>query len=72
MGRRSGPDAIKMKKIRKILKNNPNGIWVREISRKTGLNRATVSIYLSKYMDNEIEEVFPIKGKLMKIVRLKK
>ena len=72
MGRKPGPDKTKIKKIRSFLEKNPQGVWIREISRKTGLDKSTVSIYLSKHMQNEIEEVFPVKGSLIKIVRLRK
>ena len=67
-----GPDVEKINKIRKALKENPRGLWVREIARKSSLDKSTVSIYLSKHMQNEIEELFPMKGILIKIVRLKK
>lgn len=72
MSRKPGPDEAKIQKIRSILRENPQGVWVREISRKTGLDKSTVSIYLSKHMENEIENIFAIKGSLIKIVRLKK
>jgi predicted transcriptional regulator len=72
MSRKPGANTAKIQKIRSALRENPQGIWVREISRKTGLDKSTVSIYLSKHMKKEIEEVFPIKGSLIKIVRLKK
>ena len=71
MGRKPGADLAKIQKIRSILRESPQGIWIREISRKTGLDKSTVSIYLSRHMRNEIEEVFPVKGSLIKIVRLK-
>lgn len=69
---KSGADAVKINAIRKILTNKPEGLWVREIARRTKLDKSTVSIYLSKHMSSEIEEVYPIKGKLVRIVRLKK
>lgn len=72
MGRKPGPDLEKIKKIRQTLSKNPNGLWVREIARQANLNRTTVSIYLEKFMRNEIEEAFPVKGKLIKVVRLRK
>lgn len=68
---KSGPDEIKIKTIRKVLMENPNGLWIREIARLSKLNKSTVSIYLSKYMKDEVEEVYKVKGKLIKIVRLK-
>ena len=64
-------DKSKIGKIRKILKENSNGLWVREIARQAGLDKSTVSIYLAKHMQNEVEEVFPVKGQLIKIVKLK-
>lgn len=69
---RKGPDLEKLKKIKEVLAKNPNGLWVREIARKASLDKSTVSIYLAKHMQNEIEEVFALKGGLVKIVRLKK
>ncbi len=71
MGRKRGPSELKIKKIRNILKRNPQGLWVREIARKADLDKSTVSIYLSKHMVDEIEVVFPVSGQLIKIVRLK-
>lgn len=72
MGRKAGTNEAKINKIRSILRENPQGIWVREIARKAGLDKSTVSIYLNKHMQNEIEEVLKTKGNLMKIVRMKK
>lgn len=72
MGRKKGPDIKKLKRIRKVLVENPQGLWIREIARKAGLNRMTVSIYISKYMEHEVETVFPVEGGLIKIVRLRK
>jgi DNA invertase Pin-like site-specific DNA recombinase len=72
MPRKLGPDAEKVNKIRKILKKNPNGLWVREIARKSELDKSTVSIYLSRYMTDEVENIFTSKNKWIKIVRLRK
>ncbi len=72
MPRKKGPDIEKLNKIRQVLRKNPNGLWVREIARKAKLDKSTVSIYLAKYMKNEIEEVYPMKGNLIKIVKLRK
>ena len=72
MGRKSGPDKTKLKKIKKVLSRNPHGIWVREIARKARLDKSTVSIYLEKHMKGEIENVFETENKWIKIVRLKK
>ncbi len=68
-----GPDIEKIELIRKVLKKNPNGLWVREISRKTGLDKSTVSMYLSTCMQGEIEDTYPdVKGDMIKVVRLKR
>jgi predicted transcriptional regulator len=69
---KKGPDSDKIKKIRKVLSENPRGLWIREIARKSGLDKSTVSIYLSKHMENDVEEIYSIDGGLIKIVRLKK
>lgn len=70
---KKGSDIQKIKKIREILGKNPQGLWIREIARKTGLDKSTVSIYLAKYMQDEIEDAFPdVKGELIKVVRLKR
>ena len=68
---RKGPDIQKIQIIRRILREHPQGIWIREIARKTGLDKSLVSRYLAEYMDDELEEVYPVKGKLIKIVKLR-
>jgi len=67
---KKGFDKGKTEKIRRILKENPQGLWVREIARKTGLDKSTVSIYLRKYMKNEVKAM-SISG-LVKIYKLKR
>lgn len=62
-------DKLKIQKIENTLKQHPNGLWVREIARKSGLDKSTVSIYLSKHMKNEVES-FSISN-LVKIYKLK-
>ena len=70
---KKGPDLEKIELIRKVLRKNPKGLWIREISRRTGLDKSTVSIYLARYMQNEIEDTYPdVKGDMIKIVRLKR
>jgi len=66
---KKGFDEGKVKKIRSVLKNNPQGLWVREIARRAGLDKSTVSIYLSSYMREDVE-VLSISG-LVKIYKLK-
>jgi len=70
---KTGPDIEKIELIRKVLRKNPKGLWIREIARKTGLDKSTVSIYLARYMQNEIEDTYPdVKGDMIKVVRLKR
>jgi len=70
---KKGPDLEKIELIRKVLRKNPKGLWVREISRRTGLDKSTVSIYLATHMQNEIEDTYPdVKGDMIKVVRLKR
>jgi len=64
------PDLEKIKKIRRALKENPNGLWVREIARRSKLTKSTVSKYINDYMKNEIEDIW--KGGFIRIVRLRK
>ena len=68
MARKSGPDIEKIKKIKKILKKYSNGLWIRELSRKSGVDKSAVSRYLSGYLKNEVD--VKILG-VIKIVRLK-
>jgi len=70
MPRKNGPDIKKLKKIREILKKYSKGLWIRELSRKSGIDKSTISRYISVYMKNEVE-IEKI-GDLIKIVTLKK
>lgn len=55
MGRKSGPDEMKLRAIRQVLKRHTEGLWVREIARKAGLDRSTVSRYLHEHMLVEVD-----------------
>ena len=70
MPKKPGPDIKKLEKIRKILKKYPKGLWIRELARKSSIDKSTTSRYISIYMKNEIE--IENMGDLIKIVRLKK
>ncbi|MDI6825983.1 MAG: winged helix-turn-helix transcriptional regulator [Candidatus Aenigmarchaeota archaeon] len=63
------PDPEKIEKIRKLLKENPEGLWIREIARRSNLTKSTVSKYVNEYMKDEIEDVW--KRGFIRIVRLK-
>ena len=56
----------KTDKIKKILKENPNGLWVREIARKSNLDKSTVSRYLI-VMHEEIEFSWIGRNKVFKL-----
>lgn len=60
------PKNDKVEKIRKVLKDSPNGIWIREISRKSGLDKSTVSRYLVA-MGDEIEFEFFGRNKVFRL-----
>lgn len=60
------PKKDKAEKIRKVLKDSPNGIWIREISRKSGLDKSTVSRYLVA-MGDEIEFEFFGRNKVFRL-----
>ncbi len=60
------PDKDKLSSIRKALKGS-GGLWVREIARRTGLDKSTCSRYLAA-MEGELG--FEIMGR-NKIYRLK-
>ncbi len=70
MSKKSGPNIQKFKRIKNVLKKHPEGLWIRELSRKSGIDKSAVSRYISIYMKEEVE-VKEI-GNLIKIVRLKK
>jgi len=56
----------KEEKILSVLKENPNGVWIREISRKTGLDKSTISRHAGKMRD-KIEFRFMGRNKILKI-----
>ena len=68
MSRKKDPDINKIKRLTETLKKYPNGLWIRELSRKSGVDKSAVSRYISTYMKEkvEIEDI----GNLIKIVKL--
>lgn len=72
MGRHAGPDRKKLLKIKRILKKNPQGLWIREIARKAKLDKTTVSRYLNSYMKMDIRQISVFPYDLVKIVKLKR
>lgn len=67
-----GPDPLKLEKIKSTLKRFPEGIWLRELARKTGISKSTVHLYVNRYLVHEVEDVVNVKGNLIRFVRLRK
>ncbi len=63
-------DQNKLNEIIKVLKDYPNGIWIRELARKTNLDKSLVSRYVNLYLKNEVEDVFKT-IKPIRIIKLK-
>lgn len=66
---KKGPDKNKIKIIKDILKRNPNGLWLREIARKTKISKSSVHKYINEYMKDDIEDI--IKSPLIRLIKLK-
>ena len=69
MTRKPGPDNIKLELILYVLRASPHGSWVRDIAKKTGLKKSTVSHYLNNHLKDKVEVVHD--SKHIKIVKLK-
>ena len=59
-----------MKKIMQAIAANPEGLWVRELARIAKLDKSTVSLYLRKWLWEDLE-IFHGSPKPFKLVRLK-
>jgi len=69
MSRRPGPHQLKLELIIYALQTHPQGLWIREISRISGLKKSTVSHYLTNHLADKIETVHQTQH--IKIVKLK-
>lgn len=56
----------KEEKILSVLKENPHGVWIREISRQTGLDKSTIS-RTAERLHEKIEFSFMGRNKILKI-----
>lgn len=69
-------DKKRLEKILKAIKNSgKEGIWIRELARKTNIPVASVHFYLKKHLKDKIKieraKIGGVKHKQMKVVRLK-
>ncbi|MEK6807628.1 MAG: helix-turn-helix domain-containing protein [Nanoarchaeota archaeon] len=69
MSRKPGPDKLKIEMILYALRGSPHGSWVRDIAKKTGITKSTVSNYLNSYLKDKVEVVH--ESKHIKLVKLK-
>lgn len=68
---REGPDKEKLEKIKRALKKYPNGLWIRELARKSDVSKSTVHRYIRAYLKDDVECILKV-SKLIEIYRLKK
>ncbi len=71
MGRLKGPDERKIKRILEVLRENPEGLWIRELARRSGLSKTTVHRYVTEFLGGHVEEALRVKESLLRVVRLK-
>jgi hypothetical protein len=73
MGRRKGFDEKKIGAIVQVLLVNPDGLWLRQIAKKTGFSPSTIARYLDTILKPLIDESsLGTSGKpLLRVVRLR-
>ena len=64
-------DRGKIQRIMRCLRRHPEGTYVSEISRETGLAKSTVSYLLTHYLADSVKEVKTGMKGLFKIIKLK-
>jgi DNA invertase Pin-like site-specific DNA recombinase len=67
---KKGPDIKNLNRIKNILKKYPQGLWVREIAKKTKLDKSMVSRYINLYLKDKIKDVYKTK-KPFRIIKLR-
>ncbi len=70
MGRPKGPDMKKISVIIETLKKNPEGLWIMELSRATGISKSTVHRYIQNDLKDLVIESKSFSG-LVKVYKLK-
>ena len=73
MGRKKGFDEKKIVSIVRVLLSNPEGLWLRQIAKKTDLAPSTVAKYLDSALRPLVEEsqLGEVEKPLLRVVKLK-
>jgi len=73
MGRKKGFDEKKILSIVRVLLNNPDGIWLRQIAKETQLSPATVAKYMDTALKPVVEEnsLGRAEKPLLRVIKLK-
>ncbi|MBI4019125.1 MAG: hypothetical protein HY364_02630 [Candidatus Aenigmarchaeota archaeon] len=73
MGRKKGFDGKKISSIISALARNPDGLWLRQLSRDTGLSATTVGTYIGGILEPLLEETSLGSGSrpMLRVIRLK-
>jgi len=61
------PKNEKVKKILKVLRDNPEGLWIRELARKSNLDKSTVSRYAEKELAGKVEWSYFGRNKVLRL-----
>jgi predicted transcriptional regulator len=61
------PNKAKLSILLNFLKKHPEGVWVRELARKTNLDKSLVSRYVNDFLKNEVEFFFIGSAKMIKL-----
>ncbi|MBN2127277.1 MAG: helix-turn-helix domain-containing protein [Candidatus Diapherotrites archaeon] len=67
-----GPNKGKLSILIDFLKKHPEGVWVRELARKTSLDKSMVSRYLNDFLKEEVEFFFIGSAKMIKLRKKEK
>ncbi len=68
MPREKSGDDKKLKALLRVLKEHPDGLWVRELARKARLDKSTVSRYLARHLKESVQCEFWGRNKVIKLV----
>ncbi|MCD6523018.1 MAG: hypothetical protein J7K68_04675 [Candidatus Diapherotrites archaeon] len=57
-------------RVLNIIKQHPNGLWIREIARRAGLSPATICNYIYGYYDRKGRFIPPVLKDSVTIIKL--